>query len=56
MKLFDTASHVRVISGDPEDNRCDQATRLGACAEPGNSFDLSMFLYTYPEINSLGPQ
>lgn len=56
LKLFDTASHVRVISGDLED-KCDLAIGLGAYAEPGDSFDLiSMFLYTYPEIISLGPQ
>lgn len=56
LKLFDTASHVRVVFGDSEDSQCDLAVRLGAYVEPGDSFDLSMFLYTCLEIISCGPQ
>lgn len=54
LELFDIASDVTVISRDLDDNQCDLAIRLDAYAEAGDSFNLSMFLYTYSEITSFG--
>lgn len=45
---------VTSISRDLDDNQGDLAIRLDAYAEAGDSFDLSMFLYTYSEITSFG--